>query len=96
MRFTILFKGLLLVSIPLIFEIGLVSYLWHLQNQVEQESRRLNHVRQINDELDRLIRHMVFLTRISPASTKFGLHMKELNQLFRDMHEAWADCQLIW
>jgi signal transduction histidine kinase len=86
MRFTILHKGLLLVSIPLIFEIGLFSYLLHLQNQVEQESRQLNHVRQINDELNLFIRESVSLTRISTASTKFGMHMKELNKLFKETH----------
>jgi len=88
MRFTILHKGLLLVSIPLIFEIGLFSYLLHLQNQVEQQSRRLNHVRQINDELNRLVRDIVILARLSPASTKTGLRMNELNKLIREMHEG--------
>jgi PAS domain S-box-containing protein len=86
MRFTILHKGLLLVSIPLIFEIGLFSYLLHLQNQAEQASRQLNHVRQINDELNSLIRDLVYLMRISTSSTKFGSHMKELNQRFKAMH----------
>jgi two-component system phosphate regulon sensor histidine kinase PhoR len=56
MKLTLMHKGLLLVSIPVCFEIGMFSALIYLQEQVEHEARRLDHKRQVNESVNTIIR----------------------------------------
>jgi|AGTN01.2.fsa_nt_gi Signal transduction histidine kinase len=49
-------KGLLLVSIPVCFEIGMFSVLIGLQERVEQEAQRLDHKRKVNEAVNVIIR----------------------------------------
>lgn len=51
MKLTLLHKGLILVSIPLCFEVTIFGYLLNLQMQVEKEAQRINHNKMINDEV---------------------------------------------
>ena len=55
-KLTLLHKGLLLVSIPVCFEIGMFSALIGLQEQVEKEAERLDHKRQVNECVNIIIR----------------------------------------
>ncbi|MFA7340886.1 MAG: ATP-binding protein [Candidatus Obscuribacterales bacterium] len=56
MKLTLLHKGLLLVSIPLFFEIAMFSVLIALQDQVEREAQRLDHKKQVNQCINTIIR----------------------------------------
>lgn len=56
MKLTLMHKGLLLVSIPVCFEIGMFSVLIGLQDQVEREAQRLDHKRQVNESVNNVIR----------------------------------------
>lgn len=55
-KLTLLHKGLLLVSIPVCFEIAMFSVLINLQEQVEREAERLDHKRQVNECVNIIIR----------------------------------------
>lgn len=56
MKLTLMHKGLLLVGIPVCFEIGMFSVLIALQDQVEREAQRLDHKRQVNESVNMIIR----------------------------------------
>lgn len=56
MKLTLMHKGLLLVGIPVCFEIGMFSVLIGLQDQVEREAQRLDHKRQVNESVNNVIR----------------------------------------
>jgi PAS domain S-box-containing protein len=56
MNFTILQKGMILFSIPLLFELGLVGWLITLQTHAEQEAREAEHYRRISDEINGFFR----------------------------------------
>ncbi|MBA3860331.1 MAG: hypothetical protein C0507_25775, partial [Cyanobacteria bacterium PR.3.49] len=55
-KLTLLHKGLLLVSIPVCFEIAMFSVLIGLQEDVEREAERLDHKRQVNECVNIIIR----------------------------------------
>jgi signal transduction histidine kinase len=60
-------KALILIAVPLVFELALVGTLLYLQNQTELEVARESHARQITDVTNRIILHLetmnsVFLT----------------------------------
>lgn len=52
----LLHKGLILISIPLFFEITIFGLLLNLQNEVEQEANRIDHNRQVNDSVNLILR----------------------------------------
>ncbi|CAN5279961.1 hypothetical protein BH10CYA1_BH10CYA1_46010 [soil metagenome] len=52
MKLTLLHKGLILVCIPLCFEILVFSYLINVQNQVELEAQKINRNKKINDKVN--------------------------------------------
>jgi Osmosensitive K+ channel histidine kinase len=54
-------KGFLLVSIPLFFEIGIFSLLLSLQNDMAQESARINRSRMIADSVNQISRRIMIL-----------------------------------
>lgn len=56
MKLTLMHKGLLLVGIPVCFEIGMFSVLIGLQDQVEREAQRLDHKRKVNESVNNVIR----------------------------------------
>jgi signal transduction histidine kinase len=59
MKLTLLHKGLILVSIPLCFEVTIFGYLLSLQVQVEHEAQRVNRNKRINDEVNYVIRDVI-------------------------------------
>lgn len=52
MKLTLLHKGLILVSIPLCFEILIFSYLISQQNHLEFEAQKINRNKKINDKVN--------------------------------------------
>ena len=56
MNFTILQKGMILFSIPLLFELILVGALITLQAHAEQEAKEAEHYRQVSDEINGFFR----------------------------------------
>lgn len=54
-------KGLLLVSIPLCFELGIFTLLLSLQNDMAQESARINNARMIGDSVNRISHRAMIL-----------------------------------
>ena len=61
MRLTLLHKGLLLISIPLLFEVSIFGVLINLQNQAEQEAQRVNRNKRINDAVNRILQETMYL-----------------------------------
>lgn len=61
MRLSLMHKGFLLVSIPLCFELVIFSMLLSLQNDMAQESARINRSRMIGDTVSKIGRQTVIL-----------------------------------
>ncbi|HEY9678720.1 MAG TPA: HAMP domain-containing sensor histidine kinase [Drouetiella sp.] len=59
MKLTLLHKGLLLVSIPLCFEITIFGILLHMQDQIETEAVRVNKNKQISDNVSGIVHQLV-------------------------------------
>ncbi|HEY9778219.1 MAG TPA: ATP-binding protein [Planktothrix sp.] len=80
MKLRLIHKGILLVSIPLCFEIVLFSILISMQNQMDIEARRVDRARRINDEINHVIRNLVGFTSLSQtlrdANTTGKLHTR--------------------
>ena len=53
---TLFKKGLLLVSIPLCFELSIFGVLFHFQDQIEKEAQRVASMKKFNEAEDRIIR----------------------------------------
>ena len=49
MKLNLLTKGIILVSIPLCFEVTLFGILLHMQNEVEREAVRVSNAKKVND-----------------------------------------------
>lgn len=58
MKLSLLHKGLLLVSIPLCFEIAVFSVLISMQDQVEREAQELDHKRRVNECVNTIIQDL--------------------------------------
>lgn len=90
-------KGLLLVSIPLCFEITIFSVLINLQNQGEREEQRISTNKKINDSVNAILHDLLKLGRVQTTyslahlnTTSFNntiddvfAHFKELDELTR-------------
>jgi signal transduction histidine kinase len=62
-------KGFLLVSIPLLFELAIFSMLLSLQNDMAQESERINRSRMIADSVNRISRRVMILEDVFHTSS---------------------------
>ncbi len=62
MKLTLLHKGLLLVSIPLCFEISIFGVLLHMQDQIEHEAQRINRNKKITDEINGVVHDVLRVT----------------------------------
>ncbi len=62
MKIKLLYKGLFLVAIPLVFELCIFGYLIKLQNQVEQEAQRINRNKMINDSVNAIVHDCISIT----------------------------------
>jgi signal transduction histidine kinase len=59
MKLTLLHKGLLLVSIPLCFEITIFGVLLHMQDQLEHEAERIALKKQISEGINGLVHNVI-------------------------------------
>lgn len=79
MKLSLLHKGLILVSIPLCFEVTIFGYLIHLQDEVEHESQRVNRNKKINDAINVIVTDVIGITdtmesySIKPGAPDQGL-----------------------
>lgn len=78
MKLTLLYKGLLLVSIPVCFEIAMFSVLIGLQEQVEREAERLDHKRQVNECVNIVIRDVA---RVGIMKKRYRQGVSETEQM---------------
>ncbi|MBS1955128.1 MAG: HAMP domain-containing histidine kinase [Cyanobacteria bacterium SZAS-4] len=62
MKLTLLHKGLLLVSIPLCFEISIFGVLLHMQDQIEHEAQRISRNKKITDDINGLVHDVLKIT----------------------------------
>lgn len=62
MKLKLLHKGLLLVSIPLCFEITIFGALLNLQNQIEIEAERVNNNKKISDAINGVVHDVISIT----------------------------------
>lgn len=62
MKLTLLHKGLLLVSVPLCFEISIFGVLLHMQDQIEHEAQRISRNKKITDEINSLVHDVLKVT----------------------------------
>lgn len=61
MRLSLLHKGLILVAIPLCFELAIFSTLLSLQNDMAQEAARIDKARQIADTVNKVTHRLVLM-----------------------------------
>ncbi len=59
MKLTLLHKGLILVSIPLCFELLVFSYLINAQDRLELEAQKIDLNKKINDKVNLIVQDMV-------------------------------------
>jgi PAS domain S-box-containing protein len=52
----------------------------NLQTQVQQESERLNHLRQINDELNSVVKNVIEITLLASDVTRGRLRLREIDE----------------
>ncbi len=97
-NFTLLHKGLFLICVPLFFEITLFGSLMILQDQVEQEARRIDHNRMVNDAANAILRDLVKLgfamehRKESPAlAGRISELLLAIKQNFHTMEKLVAD-----
>ncbi|MBI2812379.1 MAG: HAMP domain-containing histidine kinase [Candidatus Melainabacteria bacterium] len=62
MKLTLLHKGLLLVSVPLCFEISIFGVLLHMQDQIEHEAQRVSRNKKITDEINGVVHDVLKIT----------------------------------
>ncbi len=91
MRLTLLHKGLLLVSIPLCFEITIFGVLINLQNQAELEAQRVNRNKQINDSVNRILRNTIYLGKVQTLYSVRGFNAIAFNENLEDINRNFQD-----
>jgi signal transduction histidine kinase len=91
MQLKLLHKGLLLVSIPLCFEITIFSILINLQNQAEVEARRISTNKKINDSVNGILHDILKIGKVqttySLAHFNTATFRKNLDDVFKRFDE---------
>lgn len=98
MKLTLLRKGVLLVSIPLCFEVSIFGVLINMQDSLEREAQRINHNKKINDVVNLVCRNMVLINNslslndrsLSPLSR---FHNLEIRDRIQDIHQNFLDLE---
>jgi signal transduction histidine kinase len=85
MQLKLLHKGLLLVSIPLCFEITIFSILINLQNQAEVEAQRITTNKKINDSVNAMLRNVLHLGRIQTTYSLARFNTSSFNRNIADV-----------
>jgi PAS domain S-box-containing protein len=101
-------KGLLLVSVPLVFEVGFVVYLWGIVEKGDLEISRQEHARSILEHMNALTRKIVdagttagsyscpvFLGNYSDSLAKTTDEFKSLEGLTKDYPEEYRIVQQV-
>ncbi len=89
MKLTLMHKGLLLVGIPLCFELVMFSVLIGLQDQIERDNQKLDHRRQINECVNTIIHDLAQVALVKkrfqqgPSSTE-NLLRKNIDDLLQN------------
>jgi signal transduction histidine kinase len=94
-KLTLLHKGLILISVPLCFELTIFGALWNLQDQVERESQRINGVKRWNDAANLIMRDLVgicegvqiYSWRNFVLSSRVDKYMTDISRNFQVMKE---------
>jgi hypothetical protein len=97
-KLTLLRKGVLLVSIPLCFEVSIFGVLINMQDSLEREAQRINHNKKINDVVNLVCRNMVLINNslnlndasVSPLSR---FHNQEIRDRIQDIHQNFLDLE---
>jgi signal transduction histidine kinase len=87
MRLTLFHKGLILVSIPLCFEITIFGILISLQNQAEAEAQRVGRNKEINDDVNSILRQAMFLGRSKSRTFNSAVFNDHANQVIVLSHD---------
>jgi signal transduction histidine kinase len=85
MQLKLLHKGLLLVSIPLCFEITIFSVLINLQNQAEVEAKRISTNKKINDSVNAILHDVLDLGRVQTKYSLAGFKTSSFNRNIQDV-----------
>jgi signal transduction histidine kinase len=94
MRLTLFHKGLILVSIPLCFEITIFGVLINLQNQAEAEAQRVSRKKEINDVVNNVLRQAIFLGKAKSKTynaTGFNDHANQVVENFYELENLTSD-----
>jgi hypothetical protein len=94
MRLTLFHKGLILVSIPLCFELTIFGVLINLQNQAEAEAQRIGRNKEINDDVNNVLRQAMFLGRSKSKTFNaagFNDHANQVVVNFHDLEKLTSD-----
>lgn len=88
-------KGLILVAVPLIFQLIFVGILWHLLQQAEYEREREAHAREVVTYLNKLLRGLVEMGgglasyNITDSPEYLTNYNEVTDQLPRDFQQLW-------
>jgi len=90
MKLTLVHKGLLLVSIPLCFEIVSFALLLHLQNELQAEANRINNSRLIGDMTGKITVQILILEESFEHFQGPGLATAKVRQVVNEMDRDFA------
>ncbi|MBS2007234.1 MAG: HAMP domain-containing histidine kinase [Cyanobacteria bacterium SZAS TMP-1] len=87
MKLTLVHKGLLLVSIPLCFEVVSFAWLLHLQHELQAESARINRSRLIGDMVAKVTSQILLLEDAFEHFQGPGPAMNQVHESMKAMAE---------
>lgn len=98
MKLTLLHKGLLLVSIPLCFEITIFGVLINMQDHLEHEAQRINHNKKINDRVNLILRDILTISNAMRDSSSFkalntSLLSKTIGEQIGDIRQNFSELE---
>jgi signal transduction histidine kinase len=93
-KLRLLHKGLILISIPLCFEIGIFASLMSLQNEVEQEAQRISGFKKFNDNANLVERNLIYLaTAHRKQKLSEFVNDPRINGCFAEMQKGFRECK---
>lgn len=98
MKLTLLRKGVLLVSIPLCFEVLIFGWLINIQDNLEREAQRINHNKQINDLVNLILRDTVLINNalaLNYTHSLTGFNSKEIQARVTDIRQNFLDLEVL-
>lgn len=99
MKLTLLHQGLFVVAIPLIFEVGVFSYLINAQNNLELEAQKINQNKKINDKVNLVfgdVAHIVDSVRAKGhKSSTISFVPKEAVRCIADIRQQFKELKVL-